>query len=77
MKLLRLEKKVLFMEKNFDMEKGSNIDRAFVKKIVCGDNVTLARNVYILAHDASMKKSLGKTRVGCVNIGNKVFIGLV
>ncbi len=50
------------MEKKFDMEKGSNIDRAFVKKIVCGDNVTLARNVYILAHDASMKKKFRKNK---------------
>lgn len=61
--------------KNFNMEKGANIDSAFCKIISCGDNVTLAKDVYILAHDASMKKFLGKTKVGKVSIGNDVFIG--
>jgi len=60
---------------NFDIEKGANIDRAFCKLITCGDNVTLAKDVYVLAHDASMKKFLGRTKVGRVKIGNNVFIG--
>ena len=61
--------------KNFNIEKGANIDRAFCNKISCGDNVTLAKDVYILAHDASMKKFIGKAKVGEVKIGNNVFIG--
>ena len=60
---------------NFDMEKGANIDSGFCKFISCGDNVTITKDVYILAHDASMKKKLGKTKVGKVSIGNDVFIG--
>jgi maltose O-acetyltransferase len=32
-------------------------------------------NVIILAHDASMKRKLGYTKLGKVNIGNNVFIG--
>lgn len=32
-------------------------------------------NVRILAHDASTKMYLGYSRVGCVIIGNNVFIG--
>ncbi len=74
-KLFRLERKGFKHGKNFDMEKGSNIDRPFCKTITCGDNVTLARNVYVLAHDASMKKKLGKTKVSSVKIGDNVFIG--
>ena len=61
--------------KNFDLEKGANIDSAFCAEISCGDNVTLAKDVYVLAHDASMKKFLGKTKVGRVYIGSNVFIG--
>lgn len=60
---------------NFNMEKGTNIDSSFCKLICCGDNVTLAKGVYILAHDASMKKFIGKTKVAPVNIGNDCFIG--
>lgn len=60
---------------NFNIEKGANIDSSFCKLISCGDNVTLTKDVYILAHDASMKKLMGKTRCGSVYIGNNVFIG--
>lgn len=74
-KMFRLRVKGFKYGKNFDMEKGSNIDRAFCNIISCGDNVTLAKDVYIIAHDASMKKTLGKTRVAPVKIGNNVFIG--
>lgn len=60
---------------NFNLEKGANIDAAFCSLISCGDNVTLAKDVYIIAHDASMKKALGKTKVSRVVIGNNVFVG--
>jgi len=40
-----------------------------------GDNVTLAPNVTILAHDASMKNTLNFTKIAKVKIGNNVFIG--
>lgn len=61
--------------KNFNIEKGANVDSSFCKYISCGANVTLAKDVYILAHDASMKKIIGKTRYGSVRIGDNVFIG--
>ena len=60
---------------NFNMEKGVNIDANFCNLISVGNNVTLAKNVYILAHDASMKKFLGKTKVAKVEVGNNVFVG--
>lgn len=61
--------------KNFNMEGGCIIDDAHCWLIECGDNVTLAPRVHILAHDASTKKFLGYTRIGKVKIGDNVFIG--
>lgn len=70
-----IEQKGFKHGKNFNIEKGANIDAGFCGLISCGDNVTLAKDVYIIAHDASMKKFLGKTKVAPVSIGNNVFIG--
>ena len=64
-----IERKGFQHGRNFDIEKGANIDSGFCKFISCGDNVTITKDVYILAHDASMKKKLGKTKVGKVIIG--------
>ena len=43
--------------------------------ISIGDNCTICPNVRLIAHDASTKKSLNYTKIGKVNIGNRVFIG--
>jgi maltose O-acetyltransferase len=51
------------------------IDVSFCFLIEIGNNVTLAPNVHLLAHDASTKNELGYTKVGRVSIGNNVFIG--
>lgn len=51
------------------------IDDSHSNLITIGDKVTLAPRVHILAHDASTKHNLNKTRIGIVNIGNNVFIG--
>lgn len=42
--------------------------------ITIGNNVTIT-NAVLLSHDASIKKELGYSKVGCINIGNDVFIG--
>jgi maltose O-acetyltransferase len=60
---------------NLQIEKGANIDAVFPELITIGDNVTLAKDVYILSHDGSTKKIIGYTRVGRVKIGDNVFIG--
>ena len=73
--LKKLEHKGFKHGNNFDIEKGANIDSAFFHLISCGDNVTLAKNVYILGHDASMGKFLKRAKIGKVKIGNNVFIG--
>ena len=61
--------------KHFNMLRGVIIDPDHAWHITIGDNVTLAPNVHILAHDASTKHELGYTRLAKVSIGNKVFIG--
>lgn len=53
----------------------SNIEERNAKFIKIGDNVTIT-NATVLTHDASTKKSLGYTKLGTVEIGNNVFIGL-
>ena len=50
-------------------------DTPTLKQIKIGDNVTITTKCIILAHDASMKKDLGYTKIGSVKIGNNVFIG--
>lgn len=61
--------------KNFSMQQGCIIDDSHCWMITIGDNVTLAPNVHILAHDASTKQELGYTIVKPVKIGSNVFIG--
>lgn len=51
------------------------IDPSCPYLIEIGDNVTLARGVTILAHDASLKWHLGVVKLGNISIGNNVFVG--
>jgi maltose O-acetyltransferase len=43
--------------------------------IEIGNNVTLAPNVILLAHDASLKMLCGLSKLGRITIGDNVFIG--
>ncbi|MDP4208595.1 MAG: DapH/DapD/GlmU-related protein [Bacteroidota bacterium] len=61
--------------RNFNPQNNCIIDYSHCWLIEIGDNVTLAPNVHILAHDASTKMHIGYTRIGKVMIGNNVFIG--
>jgi maltose O-acetyltransferase len=65
----------LVMGKNVSIQFGFSIDESHYWHIKIGDNVTIAPHVTILAHDASTFMHLGYTRIGKVNIGNRVFIG--
>lgn len=60
---------------NFQYNSGFPIDANWPWLISVGDDVTLASNVRILAHDASTVKTGVRTKVGIVRIGNNVFIG--
>lgn len=73
--LKKLIKDGLKVGNNFNVQEGVIIDQGHCWLIEIGDNVTLAPRVHILAHDASMKKILGVTKIAPVSIGNNVFIG--
>lgn len=60
---------------NFKRQQECIIDYSHCWLISIGDDVTLAPRVHILAHDASTKTHLGYTKIGLVNIGDRVFIG--
>lgn len=70
-----LKKRGLKVGSNFNMQDGCFIDPTHCWLISIGNNVTLAPNVKIFAHDASTKNILKYTRIGLVHIGNDVFIG--
>jgi maltose O-acetyltransferase len=71
----RLIKEGLVVGNNFSVLDDVVIDRHHCWHIRIGDDVTIAPRVLILAHDASSKCLLGYTRVGKVNIGDRVFVG--
>lgn len=61
--------------KNFGRLHGCILDPSHCWLITIGDDVTLAPRVHILSHDASTKRLIGYTKIGKVDIGNRVFIG--
>lgn len=60
---------------NFSRQGGVRIDASYCFLVEIGNNVSLAPNVHILTHDASLKKFLGVSRLGRVQIADNVFIG--
>ena len=61
--------------KNFKYNSRYPIDSNWPWLISVGDNVTLASDVKLLAHDASTALAGVHTKIGIVKIGNNVFIG--
>lgn len=51
----------------------AEIDYCFGHLITIGNNVTITNSV-VLAHDASTKKELGYSKIGCVDIGDNVVV---
>lgn len=70
-----LKKKGLKVGRNFRMHDGCLIDYSHSNHIEIGDDVVLAPNVHVLAHDASTWWFLEHTRISNTKIGSKVFIG--
>ena len=68
-------KRGLKVGKNLTRMSGVIIDPAHCWHIEIGDDVWLAPNVHILAHDGSTKPFLNHSRIANVKIGNRVFIG--
>lgn len=56
-------------------QEGVKIDDSHCWLIEIGNNVTIAPNVQIIAHDASTKRLLGYTRIGKIKIEDNVFVG--
>lgn len=73
--LNKLIKRGLKIGKNLTRMSGVTIDSSHCWHIEIGDDVILAPNVHILAHDASTKIFLNYTRIANVKIGSRVFIG--
>lgn len=70
-----LMKRGMQVGKNFRRNERCIIDQSHCWLISIGDDVVLAPNVHILAHDASMWNELGYTKIAKTTIGNNVFIG--
>lgn len=70
-----LVKRGLVVGKNFSRQGGCRIDTSYCHLITIGDDVGLAPNVVLLAHDNSPKRFCGIARLGRIDIGNHVFIG--
>ena len=69
-----LVEKGLVIGENVDIIK-CIIDKTHPHLIRIGNNTTLT-HCTVLAHDASTKKPLGKSKIGCVFIGDNCCIGL-
>lgn len=65
----------LVVGENSSIQPGVIFDYSHCWLIRIGDNVTIAPEAYILAHDASSKHSIGYTTIGMVKIEDAVFIG--
>ena len=70
-----LVKMGLTVGKNFNPQLRVTLDPSHCWLITIGDNVTMAPDVHVLAHDASTCIHIGYAKIGRVNIGNNVFIG--
>lgn len=68
-----LRKRGLIHGDNFNFF-NSHIDYGHCWLVEIGDDVTVT-NSTILAHDASMKLYFGKSKIGKVKIGDRVFVG--
>lgn len=53
----------------------AEIEESWASHINFGSEVTVARGVRFISHDASMWRSLGATRVGVIEVGDRAFIG--
>lgn len=68
-------KRGMIVGENCSLMDGSTFDYALCNLITIGNNVTIAPQAYLLAHDASTKRDLGYTKIGRINIKDNVFIG--
>ena len=72
----KLIKQGMVVGKNFVYGKNCIFDPSHCFLISIGDNVVFSTHVHILAHDASTMKYNGYTKIGLVDIGDDVFVGV-
>lgn len=72
----KLVKNGLKMGSGCSVARNAEIDYSHCWLVEIGNNVTITSRCIILAHDASMKRDLGYTKIAKVKIGNNVFIGV-
>lgn len=70
-----LKRKGLSIGKNFSYGHYCFFDPAHCFLITIGDDVTFSTRVHLLCHDASIKKYVGYTKIGRIDIGDHAFIG--
>ena len=68
-------KRGMKIRKNSSIQPGVILDYSHCNLIKIGNNVTIAPQAYLLAHDASTKRELGYTKIGRIDIKDNVFIG--
>jgi maltose O-acetyltransferase len=73
--LPRYVKGGLRIGRDVSIQSDVKIDCSHYWHVSIGNEVTIAPEVRIIAHDASTKRYLGYTRIGKIDIGDGVFIG--
>ena len=61
--------------KSFWCGDGCSFDNTFCYLIEIGDYVTLSSNVQLVTHDSSLHRIIGRTKLGKIVIGDRVFVG--
>ena len=71
----KLKQDGLKVGNDFSYGTGCFFDPSCCFLISIGNNVTFSSKVHLLAHDASLKRKLGYSKVGRVIIGDECFLG--
>lgn len=74
--LKKLKKQGMRVGKNFVYGKNCVFDPSHCFLISIGDNVGFSTHVHILAHDSSTLKYNGYAKIGRVDVGDDVFVGV-
>jgi len=70
-----LRSRGLVLGRNVSFQEGVFLDPTHCFLISIGDDCVFAPNVRLIAHDASTKLVAGATRLGCIRIGSRCFLG--
>jgi len=74
-RIRELERLGMVVGEGCHLASDAEIEEPWASHITFGNEVTIARGVRFISHDASMWRSLGATRVGVIEVGSRCFIG--